>query len=62
MLDLVAPTLETQAIRLRRAWGGDEQSTRERENEAPAHCLGSRDFREAMAAWMQKREGHSEGR
>ena len=32
------------------------------EIEEQARCLGSRDFREAMAAWMQKREGHYEGR
>ena len=34
----------------------------EYEAEAQAACLGSEDFREAMTAWFQKRDGEYHGR
>ena len=47
---------------LNRAADWDFETALEYEVEAQAQCLGTRDFREAMAAWMQKREGKYEGR
>ncbi|MDP6978989.1 MAG: enoyl-CoA hydratase-related protein [Myxococcota bacterium] len=47
---------------LNRATAWDFETALEYEVEAQAQCLGTHDFREAMAAWMQKREGKYEGR
>jgi 2-(1,2-epoxy-1,2-dihydrophenyl)acetyl-CoA isomerase len=47
---------------LDRATAWDFETALEYEVQAQAQCLGTRDFREAMAAWMQKREGQYEGR
>lgn len=41
------------------AWGFEEGL--EFEAEAQSTCMGSSDFREAMAAWMQKRAGNYRG-
>jgi enoyl-CoA hydratase/carnithine racemase len=45
-----------------RATHWDFETALEYEVESRARCLGSRDFREAMAAWIQKRDGVYEGR
>jgi 2-(1,2-epoxy-1,2-dihydrophenyl)acetyl-CoA isomerase len=42
---------------LNRATSWDFETALEYEVEAQARCLGTRDFREAMAAWLQKRDG-----
>ncbi len=47
---------------LNRATSLDFETALELEVEAQARCLGSHDFREAMAAWIQKRDGIYEGR
>jgi 2-(1,2-epoxy-1,2-dihydrophenyl)acetyl-CoA isomerase len=47
---------------LDRATAWDFETALEYEVEAQARCLGTHDFREAMAAWMQKRDGKYEGR
>jgi 2-(1,2-epoxy-1,2-dihydrophenyl)acetyl-CoA isomerase len=47
---------------LDRATAWDFETALEYEVEAQARCLGSHDFREAMAAWLQKRDGKYEGR
>ncbi|MCP4004357.1 MAG: hypothetical protein GY725_09190 [bacterium] len=47
---------------LNRATAWDFETALEYEVEAQSQCLGTHDFREAMAAWMQKREGNYEGR
>ena len=45
------------------AWEArDFETALEYEVEAQAQCLGTHDFREAMAAWMQKRDARYEGR
>lgn len=47
---------------LDRATAWDFETALEYEVEAQSRCLGTEDFREAMAAWLQKREGHYQGR
>lgn len=47
---------------LDRATAWDFETALEYEIEAQAQCLGTHDFREAMAAWMQKRDARYEGR
>jgi len=47
---------------LNRATAWDFEMALEYEVEAQARCLGTHDFREAMAAWMQKRDARYEGR
>lgn len=47
---------------LDRATSWDFETALEYEVDAQAQCLGSHDFREAMAAWIQKRDGTYEGR
>jgi len=47
---------------LNRATAGDFETALEYEVEAQARCLGTHDFREAMAAWRQKRVARYEGR
>jgi 2-(1,2-epoxy-1,2-dihydrophenyl)acetyl-CoA isomerase len=47
---------------LNRATTWDFETALEYEVEAQARCLGTYDFREAMAAWFQKRDGKYEGR
>lgn len=47
---------------LNRATSWDFETALEYEVEAQSRCLGTHDFREAMAAWFQKRDGVYEGR
>ena len=47
---------------LNRATRWSFEEALEYEVEAQAECLGTRDFREAMAAWSEKREGKYQGR
>jgi 2-(1,2-epoxy-1,2-dihydrophenyl)acetyl-CoA isomerase len=46
---------------LNRATSRSFEEALECENEAQATCLGSSDFREAMLAWIQKRDGQYAG-
>jgi 2-(1,2-epoxy-1,2-dihydrophenyl)acetyl-CoA isomerase len=47
---------------LNRATSWSFEQTLEYEVESQATCLGSQDFREAMTAWFQKRDGEYHGR
>ncbi len=47
---------------LNRAMSWDFETALEYEVEAQARCLGTEDFREAMIAWGQKRDGNYQGR
>lgn len=47
---------------LNRATSWDFETALEYEVEAQTRCFGTDDFREAMAAWAQRREGHYTGR
>ena len=46
---------------LNRSTSWDFEQALEYEVQAQSECLGSRDFREAMAAWVQKRDGVYQG-
>ncbi len=46
---------------LNRATAWDFETALEYEVETQARCIDTHDFREALAAWMQKREGKYEG-
>lgn len=58
------PPIALAAIKrgLNQATTWNFETTLEFEVEAQARCLGSHDFREAMAAFIQKREGQYQGR
>jgi 2-(1,2-epoxy-1,2-dihydrophenyl)acetyl-CoA isomerase len=47
---------------LDRATSWDFETALEYEVESQSRCLGTHDFREAMAAWIQKRDGNYQGR
>ena len=47
---------------LNRASSWSFEEALEYEVESQATCLGSYDFREAMAAWLEKRNGEYQGR
>jgi len=51
----IALSLIKSGLNRSTTWGFEEGL--EYEAEAQATCLGSRDFREAMSAWLQKRDG-----